>query len=78
MQNKGPIRIFAILLALVCAYQLMFSVKVRQVENEAGRVRTRRCQSKRHFTSIQFRENLFYKFPRDLNSTHIRKLRNLR
>ena len=36
MQNKGPIRIFAILLALVCAYQLMFSVKVRQVENDAA------------------------------------------
>ncbi len=36
MQNKGLIRTFAILMALVCAYQLMFTFKARQVENDAA------------------------------------------
>jgi len=35
MQNKGAIRIFAILLGLICVYQLMFTFKARQVENKA-------------------------------------------
>jgi len=35
MQNKGLIRIFAILLALVCAYQLAFTYVARKVEREA-------------------------------------------
>ena len=35
MQNKGLIRTFAILLALVCAYQLTFTFKARQVERQA-------------------------------------------
>jgi len=35
MQNKGLIRAFAILLALVCAYQLTFTFKARQVEKHA-------------------------------------------
>ncbi len=35
MQNKGLIRFFAILLALVCAYQLSFTFKARQVERHA-------------------------------------------
>lgn len=35
MQNKGAIRIFAILLALICVYQLMFSFKANQVEKAA-------------------------------------------
>lgn len=35
MQNKGLIRAFAILLALVCAYQLTFTFKARQVEKRA-------------------------------------------
>ncbi len=35
MQNKGLIRAFAILLALVCAYQLTFTFKSRQVEKDA-------------------------------------------
>lgn len=35
MQNKGLIRAFAILLALVCAYQLTFTFKARQVEKNA-------------------------------------------
>ena len=35
MQNKGAIRIFAILLALICVYQLMFTFKASQVENAA-------------------------------------------
>lgn len=35
MQNKGAIRLFAILLALVCLYQLSFTWAVRGVENEA-------------------------------------------
>lgn len=33
MQNKGAIRVFAILLALVCLYQLSFTVVTRMVEN---------------------------------------------
>ncbi len=35
MQNKGAIRLFAILLALICVYQLMFSFKANQVEKAA-------------------------------------------
>ncbi|MFA5328132.1 MAG: protein translocase subunit SecDF [Prolixibacteraceae bacterium] len=35
MQNKGAIRIFAILLALICVYQLMFTFKASQVEKAA-------------------------------------------
>lgn len=35
MQNKGLIRTFAILLALVCAYQLTFTFKAAQVERHA-------------------------------------------
>ncbi|KOH43862.1 protein translocase subunit SecDF [Sunxiuqinia dokdonensis] len=35
MQNKGLIRTFAILLALVCVYQLTFTFKARQVERDA-------------------------------------------
>ncbi len=35
MQNKGLIKAFAILLALVCAYQLTFTFKARQVEKDA-------------------------------------------
>ena len=37
MQNKGAIRIFAILLAAICIYQLMFTYKASQVENAAKR-----------------------------------------
>ena len=35
MQNKGAIITFAILLALVCVYQLSFTFKSRQIENHA-------------------------------------------
>lgn len=35
MQNKGAIRIFAILLGLICVYQLMFTFKASQVESAA-------------------------------------------
>jgi len=35
MQNKGAIRTFAILLALVCVYQLSFTFKARQMEKNA-------------------------------------------
>jgi SecD/SecF fusion protein len=35
MQNKGAIRLFAILLALICVYQLMFTFKANQVEKAA-------------------------------------------
>ncbi|OFX59230.1 MAG: protein translocase subunit SecDF [Bacteroidetes bacterium GWB2_41_8] len=35
MQNKGAIRIFAILLGLICVYQLMFTFKANQVEKAA-------------------------------------------
>jgi len=35
MQNKGAIRIFAILLAAICIYQLMFTYKASQVESAA-------------------------------------------
>ncbi len=35
MQNKGAIRLFAILLALICVYQLMFTFKADQVEKAA-------------------------------------------
>ena len=33
MQNKGAIRIFAILLGLVCLYQLSFTVATRVAES---------------------------------------------
>jgi SecD/SecF fusion protein len=36
MQNKGAIRLFAILLALVCIYQLSFTLKTYFVEKEAA------------------------------------------
>ena len=35
MQNKGAIRLFAILLGLICVYQLMFTYKANQVEKAA-------------------------------------------
>ncbi|HZL09384.1 MAG TPA: protein translocase subunit SecDF [Prolixibacteraceae bacterium] len=35
MQNKGAIRVFAILIGLICVYQLMFTFKASQVENAA-------------------------------------------
>ena len=35
MQNKGAIRLFAILLGLICVYQLMFTFKAHQVEKAA-------------------------------------------
>lgn len=35
MQNKGAIRLFTILVALVCLYQLSFTFKAKQVENDA-------------------------------------------
>ena len=35
MQKKGAIRLFAVLLGLICVYQLMFTFKARQVENAA-------------------------------------------
>ncbi len=35
MQNKGAIRMFAILLGLICVYQLMFTFKASQVERAA-------------------------------------------
>lgn len=36
MQNKGAIRLFAILLALACAYYLMFTWVARGIEKDAG------------------------------------------
>ncbi|MGQ1785116.1 protein translocase subunit SecDF [Saccharicrinis sp. GN24d3] len=38
MQNKGAIRVFAILLALVSLYQLIFTYHTRQVEKEAKEI----------------------------------------
>ncbi|MCT4644677.1 MAG: protein translocase subunit SecDF, partial [Carboxylicivirga sp.] len=38
MQNKGAIRLFAILLVLVSLYQLMFTFKTRSVENVAKEI----------------------------------------
>jgi len=35
MQNKGAIKLFAILLALVCLYQLWFTVKTKNIESDA-------------------------------------------
>ena len=35
MQNKGAIRLFAILLALACAYYLMFTWKAASIEGDA-------------------------------------------
>ena len=38
MQNKGAIRLFAILLALVSLYQLIFTFQARRVENKAEEI----------------------------------------
>jgi SecD/SecF fusion protein len=38
MQNKGAIRLFAILLALVCLYQLSFTFVSRKVEKKAAQI----------------------------------------
>lgn len=38
MQNKGAIRLFAILMALVCVYQLSFTFKSRQIEKHAREI----------------------------------------
>lgn len=38
MQNKGAIRLLAILFALVCVYQLSFTFKARQVEKKAAEI----------------------------------------
>ena len=35
MQNKGVIRFFAILLAIVCAYQLSFTFVTNKIKKEA-------------------------------------------
>ena len=35
MQNKGPIRLFLIVLGIVCVYQLFFTWKVKRVEEQA-------------------------------------------
>ncbi len=35
MQNKGAITTFAVLLALICVYQLSFTFKARQIEKQA-------------------------------------------
>ncbi|QZT35692.1 protein translocase subunit SecDF [Halosquirtibacter xylanolyticus] len=35
MQNKGAIKLFTILVALVCLYQLSFTFRAKQVENDA-------------------------------------------
>ena len=35
MQNKGLIRFFAILFAIVCLYQLSFNLSSRHFENKA-------------------------------------------
>jgi SecD/SecF fusion protein len=35
MQNKGAIKIFAIIFALICVYQLSFTIVTRNVENKA-------------------------------------------
>ena len=35
MQNKGAVRLFAIALAVVCIYQLSFTVVTRKVERDA-------------------------------------------
>jgi SecD/SecF fusion protein len=35
MQNKGAIRIFAILIGLICVYQLMFTYQANETEKEA-------------------------------------------
>lgn len=45
MQNKGLIRTFAILLALVCVYQLTFTYKARQVERNAEVCSGRSCKT---------------------------------
>ena len=36
MQNKGLIRLIAILIGLVCVYQLYFTYKAVKVENDAA------------------------------------------
>ena len=38
MQSKGAIRIFAILLTLVCLYQISFTFVARSVENKAKEI----------------------------------------
>lgn len=38
MQNKGTVRLFAILLALICVYQLSFTFVARNIEKKAARV----------------------------------------
>ena len=38
MRNKGLVKVFAILMALVCLYQLMFTWKTWTVEREAKRL----------------------------------------
>ena len=38
MQNKGVIRLFAILLAIVCLYQLSFTFVANRVEKKAAEV----------------------------------------
>jgi len=38
MQNKGAVRLFAIMLALVCVYQLSFTYKAKQIEKKAAQI----------------------------------------
>ena len=44
MQNKGLIRLIAILIGLVCVYQLYFTYKAVKVENDATAFGTRRAK----------------------------------
>lgn len=46
MQNKGFVRVFAILLTLVCVFYLSFSFVTRHYTSKAKRVCKRRCESR--------------------------------
>mgnify|MGYP006944908314 CR=1 FL=1 len=46
MQNKGFVRVFAILLTLVCVFYLSFSFVTRHYAHKAKEFAKRRCESR--------------------------------
>ncbi|MCB0756471.1 MAG: hypothetical protein KDB98_12805, partial [Flavobacteriales bacterium] len=60
MQNKGAIRIFAILLGLVCLYQLSFTVATRMAESTYEEMRVTDADEADKYLE-DFKYNIFVK-----------------
>ncbi|HKM92631.1 MAG TPA: protein translocase subunit SecDF [Prolixibacteraceae bacterium] len=59
MQNKGAIRLFAILLSLVCLYQLAFTFKSQQIEGRAEKYAQGDAALKSHYLDSMSSETVY-------------------